>query len=178
MPLEYGFQEQMAMSQGVSESQDISDIILSNLPSAVGVHPAHSTNDRTGIDWWVETSTGKMLGVDCKIRSEDYAAKGEDDLALETWSVVEKSVVGWTRDENKKTDYVLWLWTDTGRWCLVPFPMLCRVFSDNWQQWKGAYKTRKQCTPERGYHSECTFVPRRVVWAEIYRVYAGQPGAA
>lgn len=32
-------------------------------------------------------------------------------------------------------------------------------------------------TPEEratNYHSECIFVPRRAIWAEIYRVYSGK----
>jgi hypothetical protein len=52
--------------------------------------------------------------------------------------------------------------------------MLCKVFQDNWEQWKSAYKTAQQYTPNHGgYHSECVFVPRREVWAEIYRKYGG-----
>lgn len=179
MPLEYGFQEQLAMSQGKSASNDVSEILIENLPSVLAVHPAHSVNDRSGTDWWAETNRGRMLSVDCKVRSTDWSKKGEDDLALETWSVVEKNVPGWTRDREKLTDYVLWLWTDTGRWCLVPFPMLCKAYEINWRTWAEKYKTKRQYTPSHGgYHSECTFVPRRVVWAEIYSLYAGQPRGA
>jgi hypothetical protein len=174
MPLEYEFDERLGLSQGVSAGANVADILRSNMPSVVAVHAAHESNDRNGTDYWAETSNGKMLSVDCKIRTADWAPKGEDDIALETWSVVEKQVVGWTRDRKKQTDYVLWLWTDTGRWCLVPFPMLCRVFEQNWKIWKQQYKTKQQFTPNHGgYHSECTFVPRREVWAEIYRIFGG-----
>ena len=38
------------------------------------------------------------------------------DIALETWSVIEKLKIGWTRDLNKRSDYVLWFWLDTKRW--------------------------------------------------------------
>ena len=89
--------------------------------------------------------------------------------------IKEKRVVGWTRDAKKRTDYVLWFWQDTKRWCLIPFPMLCGVFSDKWQEWASMYKTRKQYTPGRDYHSECVFVPRKEVWAAIYRKYSGVP---
>lgn len=163
------------MSQGHTQSATVEAVIMSNVPGAVAVHPAHECNDRAGTDWWVETRSGAFLSVDAKVRAEDWAAKGFDDLALETWSVVEAGKIGWTRDPAKRTDYVLWLWSDTGRWCLVPFQMLCAVFSDQWEAWKGKHKTRQQHTPNAsgGYHSECVFVPRRDVWAAIYNRFGG-----
>jgi hypothetical protein len=49
------------------------------------------------------------------------------------------------------------------------------VFELNWQAWREQHKTRQQFTPRQsgGYHSECVFVPRREVWAEIYRTFGG-----
>lgn len=176
-PLEYRFDEQLQMSSGYAATADISSILLANIPGAVSVAQAATVNDRQGVDWWVELSTARHLAIDAKVRSEDWAAKhpNEDDLALETWSVVEKEIVGWTRDPNKRCDYILWLWQDTGRFCLVPFQMLCKVFSGNWMNWKSQFKTRKQktCRASGDYHSECVFVPRREVWAEIYRQFGG-----
>lgn len=179
-PRSYAFADQLVMSQGKSANRDIGAILVEKIPSAVNAFPAHKANDKTGTDWWVELRTGSFLSVDCKVRKEDWAAKKtdpEDDLALETWSVVEREVVGWTRDKNKRSDYVLWLWTETGRWCLVPFPMLCQAFETNWLEWTKEHRTATQYTPfvGGGYHSECVFVPRRKVWAEIYRLFGGAP---
>lgn len=177
MPRDYGFDERMAMSQGVATNADVRTILLAEIPGAVNVSQAASVNDRQGVDWWVEMSTARHLAVDAKVREQDWAAThpGDDDLALETWSVVEQQVIGWTRDPSKRCDYVLWLWSDTGRFCLVPFPMLCRVFIENWQQWARRFKTARQHTPRGsgGYHSECVFVPRRELWSAIYRRFAG-----
>lgn len=174
---EYDFHERMSMSSGTAAVADVRTVLLGNIPGAVNVTPAATANDKHGIDWWVELSTAKHLAVDAKVREKDWAKQrpDEDDLALESWSVVEKNVIGWTRDANKKCDYVLWLWKDTGRYCLIPFPMLCHVFSRHWAVWVGKYKTRQQFTPRGtgGYHSECVFVPRRELWAEIYRTYGG-----
>jgi hypothetical protein len=179
MAIEYDFHDRLALSQGISDSRNIRDVLLANIPGALNAHPAHVENDRNGTDWWIEHVAGHHLSVDCKVREEDwYAKRGEDDLALETWSVVEANVPGWTRNRHKRTDYVLWFWLDTGRWCLVPFAMLCRVFSDKWQEWSAEYKTSRQRTPRSNgtaYHSECVFVPRREVWAAIYRVFGGHP---
>jgi len=178
-PREYGFSDQLVMSQGQSVSKDIIGILISNIPAAVAAYPAHESNDRNGTDWWVELRTGKHLAIDCKVRSTDWTVRNDpqDDLALETWSVMEKQIVGWTRDQNKRTDYVLFFWGDTGRWCLLSFPMLCRVFETKWREWEWQYKTAQQYTPNAGggYHSQCVFVPRREVWSEIYRQFGGAP---
>lgn len=177
MSLEYGFNDRLRMSQGVAANADVRSALLAEIPGAVNVYAAHSSNDRQGVDWWVEMSTARHLAVDAKVRETDWAAThpNEDDVALETWSVVEKNIPGWTRDANKRCDYVLWLWKDTGRFCLVPFPMLCRVFEFQWQNWASKYKTARQFTPRAngGYHSECVFVPRRELWASIYRRFGG-----
>lgn len=176
-PLVYGFKERLAMSQGNSTSSDVQDVLMANIPGAVSVQQSTETEDRSGTDYWVITCTGQRISVDVKSRDDDWREKiGDrgDDLALETFSVIEKGVPGWTRDVNKKTDYILWWWIPTRRWCLVPFRMLCYVFIKNWQRWKSENRTCKQYTPEHGgYHSECTFVPRREVWAEIYKHFGG-----
>ncbi len=173
----YNFGDNLRMSQGHAENVDIDSILLSIIPGALSAFQAHEKNDRNGVDWWVECH-GKFLGVDCKVRRQDWALRGQDDLALETWSVVEKKVIGWTRDAYKRTDYILWLWKESKRWCLIPFPMLCKVFSDNWIVWKNEFKTREQFTPNHGgYHSECVFVPRKIVWRFIYRAFSGCPVA-
>lgn len=177
MSLEYGFTERLKMSQGVSQNKSIMDILRDNLPGAMLVYQATEADDRQGTDWWVEMTNGDKLSVDCKVREQDYATRGKDDLALEIWSVKEKHIAGWTRCADKRTDYVLWLWKETGRWCLISFPMLCKVFGDKWLEWSQEFKTAEQFTPRggSGYHSECVFVPRREVWAEIYRKFGGAP---
>ena len=175
-PLQYDFHERLQMSQGASQSATVESVLLDNIPGAIAVNQASKADDKTGVDWFVRLRNGKNIGVDCKIRTQDYAERGQDDLALETWSVVENGKTGWTRDSDKRTDYVLWLWTDTGRWCLIPFHPLCAVFSEKWQDWKLKYKHSQQYTPWNGagYHSECVFVPRTVVWRSIYEQFGGK----
>lgn len=176
VPHEYEFNERVKFSQGVAHDASIETIVLANVPGACKVIPAHKQNDRNGTDWWVEMQGGHWLSIDAKIRATDWAARDpdpKDDLALETFSVVEKQVIGWTRNPQKRTDYVLWYWVDTGRWCLISFPMLCQVFTDKWRQWTRQYQTARQFTPDRGYHSECVFVPRHEVWKQIYLRFGG-----
>lgn len=175
-PRTYGFGERLEMSHGQVSGASVESILLANIPGAVSVHPAHESNDRKGTDWWVEMRSGAHVSVDAKVRAEDWLSRGKDDLALETWSVIEARKIGWTRDASKRADYILWLWKDTGRWCLVPFQMLCGVFARQWEGWIKDYQTSRQHTPDHGgYHSECVFVPRRVLWAEIYKQFGGTP---
>lgn len=177
MPSEYDFFRQLEMSQGISDGHDIRTLLLDAIPGAVQAEQASNADDRIGIDWWVTLGNGKRLAVDLKVRAEDWANRGKDDLALETWSVVDRQVVGWTRDASKHCDRVLWVWQDTGRWCLIPFPELCDVFQVQWHRWAVSYGTWRQSTTRNGrrYQSECIFVPRKVVWRAIYNQYGGDP---
>lgn len=176
-PRRYEFRDRLVMSQGVAATADVTQILLDEIPGSVRVDRARPSEDRNGIDWWVIMSGGRRpLGVDLKWRSKDY---GQDDLALETWSVIERNIPGWTRDQNKHTDYVLWLFDGApGRFCLFPFPMLCAVFQRRWAGWWERYKHSQQQTPlsnGHAYHSECVFVPIREIWREIYRTFSGMP---
>lgn len=169
----YNFNERLEFSHGVAASRSVQEILTANIPGAMNVTKAGDSNDRDGTDWWVEVY-GRHLRVDCKVREEDWLKKaGKDDLALETYSVVEKGVPGWTRNEKKHTDYILWLWVDTGRWCLISFPQLCAVYQDKWELWRTVYPT---CQQDNGdYRSECTFVPRKAVWKAMYKRFGGDP---
>ena len=175
---DYTFAGQLAMSRGTALNATVEDILLDAIPGATGVRRASETDDRAGTDWWVDQFSGDALSIDLKARAGVYGpGTNHDDLALEVWSVVEQRVPGWTRDARKRTDYILWWWRDTGRWCLVSFPMLCRVFIERLDAWQTRYRWHDQSTDSR-YHSRCIFVPRPVVWREIYLRYGGQRSAA
>jgi hypothetical protein len=171
-PREYSFAERSALSR--KHDAVVTAIMLAEIPGARQVLPACMDNDKRGTDWWVEMSYGGFLSVDLKLREKDF---GKDDLALETWSVVEKKVIGWTRNPLKRTDLILWYWIDTGRFAFAPFRPLCSVFQARWQDWCSAYYHAEQATPDSFgggfYHSECVFVPRRDVWLAMYNVSTG-----
>lgn len=188
----YDFNERLAMSQGVAHSLDVGDILMSCISGALKVTQADTRDDRNGTDWWVEHASGNKISVDAKIRTKDYwTLRREDDLALEVWSIKarvsrdstrsdDNRVVGWTLNENKRTDYILWFWLDSQRFCLMPFHMLCRVFQRHNRAWYDDYEHCEQFTPRTkgatdGYFSECVFVPRHEVWAAIYRMFGGAP---
>jgi hypothetical protein len=170
----YSFNQKLVASKGIVESCDVHEILLLRLPGCVDANQTDSDVDRTGVDWLATLSSGRTVGVDVKIREKDCMKFGNDDVALETWSVVGLQV-GWTRDESKVCEWVLWVWKDTGRFFLVPFLPLCSVFSKNWHEWRDTYKPRTQKTTRkhRSWQSECVFVPRKVVVDAISNWYGG-----
>ena len=168
----FNFRDQLVLSTGTTVNTAIGEILTDVIPGSLRAFRATQEEDRQGIDWWVETRSGERVGVDCKVRTKDLWPK-QDDLALETWSVVEKKIVGWSLDTSKRTDYIFWIWTDTGRWCIVPFLLLVRAFKAKKDAWALVFPVARQSTEGR-YHSECIFVSRRELWAEIYRQAQGR----
>ena len=167
----HNWDQQLLMSHEYATSSDAARILKNCIPGACRVEKASTADDKKGIDFWVHRENERSLSVDIKTRKEDYFLRGQDDLALETWSVVEEKKIGWTRDSNKQCDYVMWLWQNSRRYCIVPFPILCSVFSERWEEWRGTYRIATQRTfgRMRAWHSECVFVPRKIVWRHIYR---------
>jgi len=172
----YTFPTQMRMREGASNKTELDDILLEHFPNATKVERATSSEDRNGTDRWITMHSGEKESVDVKVREEDWLKKrGQDDVALEIWSVMGKKV-GWTRDTTKRTNWIFFLWKDTGRNMLVPFPMLCSIFIEHWEEWSKIFFSPIQRTPYAmgGYYkSQCVYVPRTLIWKEIYKVYGG-----
>ena len=166
----YGFSQQLIASNGVIQTCDVGEILTARLPGCVRVEKSDISSDRSGVDWWAVMSNGRKVGVDFKGRAKDCLTYGSDDLALETWSAIDAKI-GWTRDAGKMCEWILWVWSDTGRFCLMPFPPLCGVFQRNWVEWRGVYQTSTQKTTATdsrpGWKSECVFVPRDVVIGSV-----------
>ena len=166
----FDFAEQLAWSDGFLDG-GIARILKDRLPGCYDVQKADMASDRSGTDYWaLRRDDLPPLSIDVKVRSKDYALRNEDDLALETWSVIGRKV-GWTRDPSKRTDYILWYWIDRSRFVLVSFPALCRVFRHYWEEWREQYKTDVQNSGT--WQSECVFVPRDVVMDKIMAWHSG-----
>lgn len=171
---DYAFQDRLVMSTGLAVNGTLESILLANIPGAEKVEKAQLSDDKQGTDAFVYRRDVKPVTVDVKVRERDpILAYGNDDLALEVWSVVEQGKCGWTLDARKQTDFILWVFKDTGRWTLVPFPLLCAVFNEHKEEWVGQYKVATQSSDGGKWHSQCVFVPRREIWAAIYRRFGG-----
>ena len=169
---EFDFKKQLVMSAGTSITDDVGRLLLEKIPGSQKIIKANTRDDKSGTDYWIEHARGTPISIDVKVRNEDPVQKrGKDDLALETWSVI-GTKIGWTLDETKRTDYILWWFAPTRRWVLVPFMQLQAVFKARRDEWTLLYRTFKQRTvgtgSRSGWYSECVFVPRREVWAAIY----------
>jgi hypothetical protein len=180
LPASFSFEERLDFSQGHAPTVEaVFDILMVRIPAFKCIRKAPKTNDRTGVDYIVERYGLCSLQIDLKLREKDWWASHseQDDLALETFSVIGTQKVGWTRDEKKVSDYILWFWQDTGRFYLLPFPPLCYVFQHYWEEWIKEYRTDRQYTrPEngrRGWYSACVFVPRKVIAQKIADWYEG-----
>lgn len=176
---EFDFRKQLVMSSGVSTARDIADLLVEQIPGALKVIKANQRDDKSGTDYWIEHARGTPISVDTKVRGIDpIETYKRDDLALETWSVIGEKI-GWTLDETKRTDFILWWFTPTRRWVLVPFIQLQAVFKRRRDLWCSKFRIDKQRTAANGnrgaWHSECVFVPREVVWNAIYEDFGGLP---
>lgn len=172
----YGFDDRLIVSNGLITSCDVSEILTSRLPGCVEVEKTDKKTDKSGVDWWAHMANGCKVGVDLKRRTKDCRQFGNDDVALESWSVIGRKV-GWSRDESKACEWILWVWDDTGRFLLMPFASICGVFANHWLEWRKAYQTREQITPgtqkRDGWKSECVFVPRNVLQAAVVDWFNG-----
>lgn len=175
---EFGFREQLAMSHGEESSGDVCDVLTTKIPGAIKVSKANERDDRSGTDYWIEHVRGAPISVDCKVRTTDPIQKyRKDDLFLETWSVVEAKRPGWTLDESKRTDYILWWFTPTKRWVLIPFHQLCYSFRKRVGEWTARFPVKTQRTNDRGrvWHSEAVVVPRQEIFDAINEDFSGNP---
>jgi hypothetical protein len=169
------------MSEGIGRGKDDQEFILSRFPNAVKAEKANSSDDRNGTDWWITMQSGEVESLDMKVRRKDYSVYGpsKDDVALELWSKLNEKV-GWTRDTSKRTNWIMWKWRDTKRYLLLPFPWLCSVFSDRWEEWYAKYdhpiqNSTDKHTDEILWQSQCILVPRKVLWVAMYDTFGGNP---
>jgi hypothetical protein len=170
----YEFTERKQFSEGIERDALVTEIIVAKIPGAVAVKRAGSFDDKRGTDYWVTLISDHQISVDVKFRQEDFSVRsGIEDLALETLSVIERNKIGWTLDPAKRTDYVLWIWLDTRRWTLLPFLMLCATFQEYELAWRKRYRSERQFTPDGGYHSECVFVPTKVIYGAMFHRCCG-----
>lgn len=147
-----------------SEKADWPTVLRAVFPGIDNVVQGTKAEDLRGIDWWV-ADAAERAKVEVKQRDEDYLKRRrKDDVALETFSVVERGKVGWTLDPAKESDWYVSFWLETGSKLALPFKALRKAMQVNLPKWRLDYPPVQQFTPEfRGYHSECMFVDRQVL---------------
>lgn len=171
------FDGELEHSRHYAEHAMIRAKLAEKFPGALNIHPAHSVNDRRGTDWWVECN-GHLLRCDVKVRRIDYLPRGRDDVALEIWSI-DRRKVGWSRDPDKHTDFVMWFWVDTGRTFLAFFPALRNAFEKYLAEWQERFGSYRQESERNGrkWISVHIFVPRGLLTEKMVEQMGGKIGS-
>lgn len=178
----YDFQERLEFSKGARQSTDL-ETIASLLDGCRSVVAAPKSLDVQGVDYIATLRRGAEVYIDAKTRTKGcsrYWRFGEPELAIEKWSVMPAQAcpqgkTGWTLDEAKVTDMVLYTFdkADSPYAYLLPFQSLRMAARRMIEVWMQIYKVDRQTSNQSGrtYHSQAVLVPASVVFAAIESTY-------
>ena len=171
----YSFRERKRFSAGERRERDI-QVIEEMLDGCIAVRIGDEEEDRKGIDYVITLHGGAQVYVDAKARDKGCSRhwRNGPELALEDYSVVPENGhsarMGWTFDESKLTDLVLFTFdlSDTELCYLLPFQLLRVAAKRNWLEWSQRYKNDEQ---DSGlWKSHCVFVPASAIMNAIMEV--------
>lgn len=181
----YGFQEQLDFSQGAKCESD-AETIMSLLHGCASVTSSAGSGNDFGIDYIATLRRGAEVMIDAKTRAAGCSKfwRSEPELAIEIWSVMPggkfqttHGKAGWTLDESKRTDMVLYTFNplDSPMAYLIPFHSLRMASVRNIGHWRKSYKVDIQETIDgyRGWQSQAVFVPASVVIRAMEETYSG-----
>lgn len=175
----YTFREQLAFSQGQRCGSDI-ETIMSILPGCEKCVQADVELDKKGVDYIATLRRGAEVLIDVKTRKQGCSRWWNDgpELAIERWSVMpnglfktpnERAKAGWTLDEAKVTDMILYTWhpEDCGMAYLLSFQTLRIAAVQNITLWFKMFQNEIQTS--ESWQSEVVFVPVNVVLESMKR---------
>lgn len=183
----HDFQTKKEFSEGLINTSVLNELVA-NVAAASGYVAASRECDKHGTDFWIKRKHGlPPLSVDMKNR--DYcpiSRFGTDDVCIETTSVYVgpskppyedeyRETVGWTLNEKKRTDYVIYTWPageGKRRYWIVPFPFLCTVAQRNWKQWSREF--RELPVANNGYVTLCIYPLRKLVVSSMRSLFANE----
>jgi len=175
----YAFEEMLAISKGSRKDTDAATI-HSLLDGCIAVRSADLELDLRGVDYIARLRGGAEVYIDAKTRQQGCRRhwSGEPELAIELWSVkptaATKGKPGWTLDEAKLTDLVLYTWhpSDCDEAYLLPFQNLRMAARRNIRAWMAEHKTDVQSSGS--WRSEAVFVPASKVVSAIQATFWGR----
>jgi len=177
----YDFDIMLQRSKRERAKQDLA-ALLDLIPGAVSARETEDIErDKKGIDYIVTLRSGADIYIDAKqtLKPERHTWRyGEPELLIEVYSALETQKAGWTLDESKVTDYILYSFCpeDTQRRFLVPFQLLrmaARKYIHKWLE----YKRREVKTKSRGrgWTTVVTYVPvSKLMQAVMSECYIGE----
>jgi hypothetical protein len=178
----YDFQERLAFSQGARCASDI-ETIMGILDGCISVTENAVNGNDQGVDYIATLRRGANVLIDAKTRAvgcSKYWKNKEPELAIERWSVMpsgkfdtpaQKAKAGWTIDESKITDMILYTFdaSDCETAFLLPFQSLRLAARKMLNEWMDKYKVDIQTS---GYwQSQAVFVPASEVIKAIESTY-------
>ena len=144
------------------------------------IEKACLTDDKAGSDYWIMTQ--RRLGIDIKLRRRDCRGFRDrdgnpvDDVCLEIQSAIGMSD-GWAKQPGRLTDYIVWIWSDSGRSFCLSSHELSQVVRLKETEWLKKY-SRKPATTARGetstYATQCVFVPMSILNAALSEWRSGE----
>lgn len=160
--------EKFEYSLSAQQAFDVS-LLKIHLPHCTDIRKTDTEQDKKGVDYIATLKGGAEVLIDAKTRtpgSKKYWKNGEAELALETWSVVDKKL-GWTLNDKTEVDYILYTFSpaEWDKYYFFPFQLLRKAFISNGKQWQSVYGKKIQYTRSNtvSWCSEAIFVPASVV---------------
>ena len=182
--LAYDFKEKLAVSKGF-RSVDDKETIRKLLKGCETVETASPELDRIGVDYIATLRRDAKVYIDVKTRERGYSKhwKAGPEVAIEMWSVMpggeyniptEQARAGWTLDESKVTDMILYIWNqnDSEVAYLLPFQSLRMAARRNIKDWMSKYKVAIQ--DSKYWESQAVFVPIDDVIRAVTETFAGR----
>lgn len=165
----FTFDERYAFSVGRRQAMDVRTI-QAMIPCCASVTKTSNDKDRSGVDYIAKLESGRLIGIDAKARETRpggiarFWKHGSPEVALEIWSVMEQRVNGWTCDDRKQTEMVLFTFDpkDCTDAYLIGYQGLRLAFRKYLHEWMTRYRHPKQRTSRPygpPYTSQCIFVP-------------------
>lgn len=185
----YDFQERLSFSTG-SRQQSDADTIMALLDGCVSVRPNITTGNDNGIDFIATLRGGTEVNIDVKTREAGCSRywrnnRAEPELAIEKWSVMphgeyntppERAKAGWTIDESKATDMILYTFapSDSDTAFLLPFQSLRLAARRMINLWMSRFKVDVQRSHRNGsrWQSQAVFVPASEVILAIETTFS------
>ncbi len=170
----YDFNQMLEFSKGENQGDDI-NAIKSLIDGCASVSTSSIELDKIGVDYIATLRRGAEVYVDAKRRQSGcskFWSNGVPELAIEVWSVMPggrfntprtQAKIGWTLDEQKVTDMILYTFDlqDSKSVYLFPFQSLRMAARRNLNKWKKQFKVDIQTSGS--WQSEAVFVPWNVV---------------
>lgn len=112
---------------------------------------------KSGVDVLLKLKDKKYLTIEEKFRFSDY-----EDLLIEIWSAKERNSIGWTIDDKKITDYLVYV---TNRIYFFDYKKLRNLAKENLDNWTNKYQMIS--VKNEGYTSINLIIPLNAV-RDIY----------